>query len=77
MPDVKLSAGIRDGRVLRSCQRGRRCPEHRHLPEAVRWARARGEHRMPWEGSAVAYWYRVIAGHGSGGPGRFLARPDG
>jgi hypothetical protein len=31
----------------------------------VRWAAARGEHCLVWEGSANAYWYRGLS-HGPG-----------
>jgi hypothetical protein len=31
---------------------------------------------MSWEGSAVAYWCRVIAGRGSGDRRGFFARPE-
>ena len=34
---------------------------HRLPPDAVCCPAACGEHCMPGEGSAVAYWYRVIA----------------
>jgi anti-anti-sigma factor len=51
----------KDGRVRPSCQRGGRRCENRQLPDALRWARAWGEHRAPWEHSAIAYLYRVIA----------------
>ena len=48
-------------RVLDSCQRagGRGGPARSR--GTVRWAAARGEHCMLWEGSAIAYWYPVIA----------------
>ena len=39
---------------------GRRCG-YRRPPEAVLLAAACGAHCTPWEGSAIAYWYRVIA----------------
>jgi anti-anti-sigma factor len=48
-------------RVLRSCQRsGRGCGRRQPLV-AISVAAACGERCMPWEGSAVAYWDRVIA----------------
>ena len=40
-------------------------PGHRHVgalpPEALPLAAACGTRSTPWEGSAIAYWYRVIA----------------
>jgi hypothetical protein len=33
---------------------------HPRRPEAIPLAAAAGEHRTPWEGSAVAYVHRMI-----------------
>jgi anti-sigma B factor antagonist len=47
--------------VLGSGQRGGRRCGYRQPPEAALLAAACGGHCTPWEGSAIAYWYRVIA----------------
>jgi anti-anti-sigma factor len=54
-----------------ACQpNGCRCG-YGQAPEAVLLAAARGAHCTPWEGSVIAYWYRVTAAALEGSlPGR-------
>jgi hypothetical protein len=64
MPGVerRLLALTGNDEVFGGCGRraGRRCGSRRPL-EAVLLAAACGAHCTPGEGSAIAYWYRVIA----------------
>jgi STAS domain len=41
---------------------------YRRPPKAVLLAAACGAHCTPWEGSAIAYWYRVIAAGAAAAP---------
>jgi hypothetical protein len=63
MPNVELKTSVREGRVV-VAPRG----ELGITSEAVSLAAACGEHCTPGKGSAIAYWYRVIAARAAAVP---------
>ena len=60
MPGAELKASVRDGHGVVAL-RGDLDVTGAADAEAVSLAAACGAGCTPWEGSAIAYWYRVIA----------------